>query len=453
MKIYLLAIALTFSSLIMLSCKKDNPIPPEEQPQLSLALEDTSCTEAWLKLTTTNINLPAEVTLMQDDSITQTINLTSADTMLYVDSLLPNHTYKFHTAIQSYNLSSDSLNVTTMDTTSHNFTFQTWTFGGQAGSCILYDVAIIDENNIWAVGGIYIADTSQNGYTMYNAVHWDGSQWEVKRISVTYNGNLITPPLYGIYAFSATDIWLSSGVPVHGDGINWIQYHLFDMGILGQNDGYLTKIWGGTSNNIYFVGTLGTIAHYQNGQWSRVESGTEMSLVDMTGTSGDNIFICGSDANNVKGIILKKNGSGFETFINSRIVTSQEIFHPDLFGSLPSIWLDEKSTLYAAGNLLYQYKFGKWDYVRSLPENYIGGNPGVYYRGYIADVKGMRSNDMWIVGDRNTLRHFNGLSWKQVGFPYDPESDMGWWTIYPANTCIAVVGDKGNSAIVMLIKK
>ena len=191
------------------------------------------------------------------------------------------------------------------------------------------------------------------------------------------------------------------------------------------------------------MGTLGTIAHYQNGQWSRVESGTDMSLVDMFGISGDNIFISGSDANNVKGIILKKNSSGFETFVNSRILIPQELFNPDLFGSLPTIWLDEKNTLYAAGNLLYQYKFGRWDYVNSLPQNYIGGNPGLYYRGYIGDVKGVKSNDMWIAGDRNTLRHFNGISWKQIGYPYSPDSDIVWYTVYPTENNVAVVGRKG----------
>jgi hypothetical protein len=58
-----------------------------------------------------------------------------------------------------------------MDATSHDFTFQTFTFCGTAGSSTLYDVAIINENNIWAVGEIPVTDTSQNGSTMYNAVH------------------------------------------------------------------------------------------------------------------------------------------------------------------------------------------------------------------------------------------------------------------------------------------
>jgi hypothetical protein len=46
-----------------------------------------------------------------------------------------------------------------IDTTSHNFNFQTWRFG-EYSSSTLYDVAIIDENNIWAVGEIYLNDST-----------------------------------------------------------------------------------------------------------------------------------------------------------------------------------------------------------------------------------------------------------------------------------------------------
>ena len=73
---------------------------------------------------------------------------------------------------------------------------------------MLYDVAIINENNIWAVGEIMIADTSQNGYTTYNAVHWDGSEWELKRIPYYYNGQTFYHGHYkAIFAFNENDIW------------------------------------------------------------------------------------------------------------------------------------------------------------------------------------------------------------------------------------------------------
>jgi hypothetical protein len=193
---------------------------------LSLTLEDVSCTEAWITLKTNNLQLPATLNLIKDNTIKKTISLQTADTLLYIDSLLPNQIYKFHSVIQSINHSSNEITVTTLDTTSHNFTFETWTFGGTAGSSTLYDVAIVNENCIWAVGEIYVADTSANGYTMYNAVHWDGNEWNLKRITVNFRGFLITPALEGIFAFSPTQIWLAGGLTIFGDGTNWTPYDI-----------------------------------------------------------------------------------------------------------------------------------------------------------------------------------------------------------------------------------
>jgi len=153
MRVFVLVFVLALFSFGLFSCKKGNPVPPDQQPQISLSLEDVSCTEAWLKLTTSNISLPADVELLKDNIFIETINLSSADTILYIDSLLPNKTYNLSSIIQSNNppageagqtIRSESLPITTLDTTSHNFTWQTWTFGGDAGSCTLYNVAIID---------------------------------------------------------------------------------------------------------------------------------------------------------------------------------------------------------------------------------------------------------------------------------------------------------------------
>ena len=173
-----------------------------------------------------------------------------------------------------------------MDTTSHNFTWQTFTFGGQAGSCTLYDVAIIDENDIWAVGEIYLLDSlGQPDPLPYNAVHWDGNEWELKRIQTILRGNLVTVPLTGIFAFSSNDIWMVGSLPIHGDGQNWIMY---DVRSTVDPSLSLSKAWGSSTNDMYFVGNSGSIAHYQNGQWSRIESpigagGTELNIQDIYG--------------------------------------------------------------------------------------------------------------------------------------------------------------------------
>ena len=182
------------TTLIILLNACNTTEPPVEKEELFLKLEDASCTEAWITLTTTNLKLPTTILLEQNSQTRLTINLDKSDTLLYIDSLLPNQTYKFQLVIQSINHSSNELSVTTMDTTSHNFTWQTWTFCEHSSS-VLYDVAIIDENNIWAVGEIYMNDSlGQPDPKAYNAVHWDGNNWSLKKITVEFRGNMITHP-------------------------------------------------------------------------------------------------------------------------------------------------------------------------------------------------------------------------------------------------------------------
>jgi len=65
-------------------------------------------------------------------------------------------------------------NNNNQDTTSHNFTFQTFTFGEHSSS-VLYDVAIVNDSSIWAVGEIYLNDSlGQPDPIAYNSTHWDG---------------------------------------------------------------------------------------------------------------------------------------------------------------------------------------------------------------------------------------------------------------------------------------
>ena len=79
--------------------------PPVDKAELLLKLEDVSCTEAWITLTTNNVQLPAEINLIRIE------------------------TYKFQTVLQSGKHTSNEISVTTLDTTSHNFNWQAFTFG------------------------------------------------------------------------------------------------------------------------------------------------------------------------------------------------------------------------------------------------------------------------------------------------------------------------------------
>lgn len=39
---------------------------------------------------------------------------------------------------------------------------------------------------------------------------------------------------------------------------------------------------------------------------------------------------------------------------------------------------------------MYRLKNGKWDYVKTLPKNFIGGDPDVTFRGYLTFPETLR---------------------------------------------------------------
>jgi hypothetical protein len=375
--------------------------------------------------------LPYDAALLQDGKERQILNIISADTILYVDSLQPNTTYIFQLTSNQNQITSNQQQVTTTDTTSHNITWQKYTFEVQMWSSVLYDIAIINENDIWIVGEIFINDSLGNPDPhIYNTIHWNGSTWEVKRISVIYNSNLITPPLYGIYAISSTNIWLSSGVPIHGDGVNWLQYHLFDMGILNLDDGHLTKIWGASSSDLYFVGTLGAVAHFRNGNWARMDMGTKLNIQDISGIK--NISI---DQTEIYCIAV-------DFFSNSskliKIFNNVESSIVDLnIGSIYSFWTRNGIDFYFCGEKLYRNNNGNWTNVELNTSSPIIGIAGTGY------------NDIYLIGGNQYFSHFNGITWRD--YSQSIISSISEYTVVDATSDVIVAGGTYNNKVEIII--
>ena len=448
-----LFLALLFSSL---SCDSTEPppiVPPPPPPpdyrNITLTVEDISYTEALINIQTDSINFPASITLLKNTNEEKFI-LINSDTTVYVDSLLPNTNYTFQAALTGDTIKSDTIKAKTLEPTSHNFTWTTWEFGTHSSSA-LYDVAIIDENNIWAVGEIYMNDSLGNPDSKrYNSAIWNGNEWDIKRIPYNYQGTDFINPIQSVFVFAANDIWFCGNGVIHWDGSNYVPISI-PTNVWGPYQ--MNKLWGSSNNDLYIVGNGGNIAHYENGVWTKIESGTDLDLTDIYGDSEGNLYAAGVNIAEIKGVVVKGDQSGnWSVMIEGDIIDESELFDK-LYGSLTSIWADDNNTIYTGGNLLYQYKDGEWDYVRSLPENFINGNPGTYYRGYIYEIDGNAANDWIIVGDRNTLKHFSGVDWAQLGEPYDPGSGMFWRGLDMNDNTIVVVGDKGIKARIMVLKR
>ncbi|MDP2304122.1 MAG: hypothetical protein Q8N03_17055, partial [Ignavibacteria bacterium] len=428
------------------SCNKPTEPPPPEKYDLEIIAADASCTEVWIDVKTPNTLLPQIFTLTENGEEKGSVTIDKADTTIVIENLLPKKNYKYQ--LKNNEHKSNQTEITTLDTTSHNFTWQTFEFG-QHSSSVLYDVAIIDENNIWAVGEIYMNDSNGNpDPTFYNAVHWNGTEWELKKIF--YKGGIW--PIRTIFAFNDNDIWFSGYM-------RYLNSQFIELAIPNLLMGWqINKLWGTSSDDLYAVGNGGNIAHWNGSSWKKIESpigtsGTDLTLLDIQANGREEIFICGLNMASIDGIIIKsEDGINFNILVEGDNITAEQLFNPKLHGTIASISVDNSNTLYAAGNLVYQYKFNKWDYLNSLPENYIGGNPGTFYRGYITKIRAIASNNIWLAGDRNTVRHFNGLSWQQIGMPYNPQMDLIWRGIDSRSSLTAIAGSHNNNAIIMIIK-
>ena len=383
--------------LLFNNCDSTNP---KLEPELLLELEDVSCTEAWLELTTNNVQLPVTINLLKNDSVYHIFNLSTKDSLLYIDSLLPNQNYKLLATMQQGNNISNDLSVTTLDTTSHNFTWQTFEFGQHQHS-VLYDVAVIDENNIWAVGEIYMYDSlGIPDPNAYNAVHWNGQSWELKRINMLSNCNpVIYPPLKAIWAFDENNIVLTSG-----GSIGWFDGNInrTDCTIRPLLTGSINKLWGSSSNDLYAVGNDGNIAHYQNGIWTKIENGTIVNLYDVWGTTdGKTVWACGyTDDYGTSALIKMKDGVVEKVF--EGLSNSQNNGY--YVGPMSGVWSDNE----------YRVFMMNWSgiYLQQNNNQFFLEKEIARFSDVGFGIDGTRYNNVFACGE-GFVGHWNGYSYKE----------------------------------------
>lgn len=410
MKKHFYFIVLISFILLNFGCKKNATEPVET---LALTVEDVSCTEAWVKITTANYQTPNTLTLFVNDKADQNISLVSADTILYVDSLLPNQSYKIKAAFVTNNQLQPTNEVVakTMDTTTHNFTWQTFTFG-ESGNSTLYDVAIIDENNIWAVGELHMNDSLGNpDPTYYNVAHWDGLKWELKKLF--YKGGIW--PIKTILAFNENDIWFSGYMRYHNG--KFIELPIPDI-LMGWT---INKMWGTSSNDLYAVGNNGNIAHYDGKNWKKIESGINIDLKDISGIPDKKeIWTCGWNYQTGQSMILKITGNDCE------IIWDSEIFDPAFVysGLLNSIAANGNNQFVFVGGQVYrQFLLGN----RSAQREWVkttNGSKVLELGNYGYRIKGSNKNNLFVAGDAAMLWHFNGYTWSKNSELYNTDDRL-----------------------------
>ena len=276
------------------------------------------------------------ITIQRDGAEIFSFRMGSADTVVLDSGLEPATSYIWEAQSGSINMERQA---TTLDTTSHAFTWQKYEFGEDTYSFI-YDAAVIDENNIWAVGEIYLNDSlGVPETTPYNAAHWDGQEWEI--LKLYYNG--YPPPIRTVLAFSETNVWLDPW-------FNWDGSDFKQLPITDALKGFEPRaMWGKSATEFFAVGNGGNIVINNGEDWQKLESGTQLNINDIWGsqhpTTGEwEILAVASAAfvsNSVQ--VLK---------LDHQKVTP--LSTNGLGPGIDAVWFEQGKRCYISGNDVYQ---------------------------------------------------------------------------------------------------
>jgi hypothetical protein len=289
--------------------------------------------------------------------------------------------------------SSSIVQVSTLDTTSHDYTWEIIIPGGATFTNDLRDVWGLDDNNVYAAGAVTLNDTTRA------VLKWDGQKWDP-----FFRGGGI----YTIYGFSSDDIWIAGNLVYHYDGTEWTRMR--DTVIEGNKPYY--ALWGSGSNDIYLGSERGKLIHW-DGQKARVAADFGIYISDIYGTSANDIWIAGTNEID-KLLLVRFNGTSFEHILKL----------PPVSGTLYSIYTTKNKDLYVGGNGVFKKKGDQW----------VNQN----VNDVILKIRGTNTNNIFAVGGHCSVYHYNGSTWKY----YDELRTQGGinYGVYVTENKVFIVG-------------
>ena len=152
----------------------------------------------------------------------------------------------------------------------------------------------------------------------------------------------------------------------------------------------MQKIWAGSDNDLYIVGSGGTIVHYSNGNWTKIESGTSLEFHDIYGSGSQILAVCSQNYPFGVGIFS----------IEGNTATNIASYPPgehELFG----VWFVPNQQYYIVGDGIYQKNF--------LSDNTWRNGPLDFTPWTTSAVRGNGINDVFVVGAAGEFLHWNGV--------------------------------------------
>lgn len=281
------------------------------------------------------------------------------------------------------------------DTTSHNIF---WQVDSLSANGMLYDVAIVNDSLLYAVGELHPFDsTGQFSSGYYSLAQWDGSTWHFRRLYYLCSDCLPAGPLpltsvEGIQAFSPTDIWLCIGSIFHWNGADSVTELSFSRLNLANPVGMIDRLWGSSSNNLYGVGEGGSVVHFNGSEWQQIDAGTMWDFRDIHG-SGNEILAVARNRN-------VADESRIISFQGTTVIMSDSSVSDYLTG----IWFSPGEQYLVVGAGIYS----KTSLRRSAWKRTTLDLTNTYNLA----VAGTGANNVFVGGWQFSLLHYNGSTWR-----------------------------------------
>ncbi|MCO6473338.1 MAG: hypothetical protein J5I57_06385 [Melioribacteraceae bacterium] len=373
--------------LILNSCNSTEPPPPpviEPTDTVTVSITDKTHRSITINVKTTLNNRDWKIELFrekqaEEDTLLADFSVETEDTTIIDDNggkgLELETEYGYYTILSTetgeIKDKSEKVIGRTLGATSHNYVWEEYTIGE---SGVLYDVWGTDENNVYAVGAFDIGDTT------YGLAHWNGTNWTP----------IDDPGGLAIYGFGENDIWVAGGKVFHFNGTQWLDIDRGDQ-VLSDNVVY-TCLWGTSSENLYFGNQGGKIVHWDGRRGSVVKEFLTTSITDINGYNKDNFWIVGRK--NMTGgddlVVQYKNGI-WEQLIDGALMSQ----YPN------SVYPVNDKITFICGNFCFYNFANQWN---AVPINISGS---------YARVRGSNSNNVFSVGNRSEILHYNGKDWNR----------------------------------------
>lgn len=398
------------------TCKGPTKPDPVSIP-IDITIEDVGVTTVRLNIAVEADSAKQHYRLTRDNALHLEGAFTGMDTTITDDGLVPAATYTYRAFSLHNGQLVDSSNVvqlTTLDTTGRVFTWEVDSIGSYVS--ILRDVSVIADDDIWAVGklGGWSEDPD---LLQYNALHWDGLEWEPVYIKYKHLSTTTSDSAYGlsevtaVHAIRSDAVWAAGSTPYFYDGETWTSYQHENSNWYKWTHSTI-DIWARYDDDVYFVGRDGYAHHWDGTDFTRIDLGTEYDLVNVSG-SDDRVFIVANNRH-LAGSSVYEHSAG----LWRRLLDSYEIDEDPAIGQWGGFYSVEVfgDTAYfgtSSGLLKYAYDAETFTLV---PDSVIGIP---FFT--IEEVGVVAPNDIHLFNFDERYYHFNGLNWKR----YDDHLDSG----------------------------